>query len=141
MARRFVVDNSVVMAWCFSDEANYYADRVLESLSDSSAVVPPICPLEVINVLLTAERRGRLNEADSMRFIALLNQLPIQVEPPPPAESLMAGILPVSRQYGLTSYDASYLHLAMRNGIALATLDEKLMTAAKKAKVALWERK
>ena len=53
----------------------------------------------------------------------------------------MAGILPVSRQYGLTSYDAFYLHLAMRNGIALATLDEKLMTAAKKAKVALWERK
>jgi predicted nucleic acid-binding protein len=141
MAQRFVVDNSVVMAWCFRDEANSYADRVLESLSVSSAAVPPIWPLEVVNVLLTAERRNRLTEADSLRFISLLNQLPIQVEPPPRAESLMVGILPVARRYGLTSYDASYLHLAMRNGIALATLDEKLRAAAKKAKVALWGRK
>lgn len=141
MSRRFVVDNSVVMAWCFNDEANSYADRVLGSLSDSSAVVPPIWPLEVVNVLLAAERRGRLSEADSMRFIALLSQLPIQVETAPPAESLMTGILPIARRHGLTSYDASYLHLAMRNGIALATLDEKLISAAKKGKVALWERK
>ena len=141
MAQRFVVDNSVVMAWCFRDEASSYADRVLESLSVSSAAVPPIWPLEVVNVLLTAERRNRLTEADGLRFISLLNQLPIQVEPPPHAESLMVGILPIARHYGLTSYDASYLHLAMRNGIALATLDEKLRAAARKAKVVLWERK
>jgi predicted nucleic acid-binding protein len=141
MARRFVVDNSVVMAWCFKDEDDSYADRVLESLSGSSAVVPPIWPLEVVNVLIAAERRNRLTEADSLRFIALLNKLPIEVEPPPIAESLMAGILPIARQYGLTSYDASYLYLAMRNGIALATLDEKLRTAARKAKVVLWERR
>jgi predicted nucleic acid-binding protein len=141
MAKRFVVDNSVVMAWFFKDEANSYADRVLESLSVSSAAVPSIWPLEVVNVLLSAERRKRLTESDSLRFIALLNKLPIQVEPPPQSESLMTGILPIARRYGLTSYDASYLHLAMRNGIALATLDEKLRTAARKAKVGLWELK
>jgi predicted nucleic acid-binding protein len=141
MAKRFVVDNSVVMAWCFRDEANSYADRVLESLSVSSAAVPSIWPLEVVNVLLSAERRKRLTEADSLRFIALLNKLPIQVEPPPQAESLMTGIMPIARRYGLTSYDASCLHLAMRNGIALATLDEKLRAAARKAKVGLWELK
>jgi predicted nucleic acid-binding protein len=141
MVQRFVLDNSVVMAWCFRDESNAYADRVLGSLSASSAAVPPIWPLEVVNVLLAAERRKRLTEADSLRFIALLNKLPIRVEPPPPAESLMAGILPIARRYGLTSCDASYLHLAMQNGIAVATLDETLGAAAKKAKVALWERK
>ena len=141
MVQRFVVDNSVVMAWCFRGESNAYADRVLESLSASSAAVPPIWPLEVVNVLLAAERRKRLTGANSLRFIALLNKLPIQVETPPPAESLMAGILPIAHQYGITSYDASYLHLAMQNGIALATLDETLRAAAKKAKVALWERK
>jgi predicted nucleic acid-binding protein len=139
MIQRFVVDNSVVMAWCFRDEANPYADRVLESLSGSSAAVPPIWPLEVVNVLLAAERRNRLTEADSLRFVTLLNKLPIQVETPPPAESLLIGLMPIARQYGLTSYDASYLHLAMRNGLALATLDEKLRAAAKKAKIALWE--
>jgi predicted nucleic acid-binding protein len=50
----------------------------------------------------------------------------------------MGGLLPVARKYGLSSYDASYLHLAMRQGLSLATRDEKLKTAAKKAKVALW---
>lgn len=43
--------------------------------------------------------------------------------------------------YGLTGCDASYLHLAMRNGLALATLDEKLRAAAKMARIALWELK
>ncbi len=140
MDQRFVVDNSVVMAWCFKDESSAYADRVLESLSESSAAVPPIWPLEVVNVLLAAERRNRLAESDSLRFIALLNKLPIQVATSPHAESLMTGIMPIARQYGLTSYDASYLHLAMRNGLALATLDEKLRAVAKRAKVALWKR-
>jgi len=141
MAARFVVDNSVVMAWCFKDESDPYADQVLESLSTSSALVPAIWPLEVVNVLLAAERRNRLVEADSIRFISLLNRLPIRVEPLPPVESLMGGLLPVARKYGLSSYDASYLHLAMRHGLALATRDEKLKAAAKKAKVALWAHK
>jgi predicted nucleic acid-binding protein len=141
MAQRFVVDTSVVMAWCFKDVGTPYADRVLESLTASSALVPPIWPLEVVNVLLAAERRKRLAEADSLRFITLLNQLPIRVEPPPPTESLMAGILPIARKYGLSSYDASYLHLAMRNGLPLATSDQKLKAAATKAKVAMWTRK
>jgi predicted nucleic acid-binding protein len=141
MAARFVVDNSVVMAWCFKDESDPYADQVLESLSTSSALVPAIWPLEVVNVLLAAERRNRLVEADSIRFIFLLNRLPIRVEQLPPVEGLMGGLLPVARKYGLSSYDASYLHLAMRNGLALATRDEKLKSAAKKAKVILWVQK
>lgn len=141
MSVRFVVDNSVVMAWCFKDESDVYADWVLDSLSTSSALAPAIWPLEVVNVLLTAERRNRLAEADSIRFISLLNRLPIRVEPQPPAEELMGGLPPVARKYGLSSYDASYLHLAMRNGLALATRDGKLKVAAKKAKVALWIQK
>jgi predicted nucleic acid-binding protein len=139
MAHEFVVDNSVVMAWCFKDDSNAYADWVLESLSRSSAAVPPIWPLEVVNVLLAAERRKRLTEADGLRIITLLNKLPIHVETPPHAESLMTGILPIARRYDLTSYDASYLHLSIRNGIAIATLDTKLRAAAKKARVKLWK--
>jgi predicted nucleic acid-binding protein len=46
-----------------------------------------------------------------------LNKLPIRVETPPHAESLMTGILPITRRHDLTSHDASYLHLAIRNGI------------------------
>ena len=65
---RFVLDNSIVMAWCFEDESDSFADAVLEQLQTKTAIVPAIWPLEVGNVLLVAERRGRLSEADSARF-------------------------------------------------------------------------
>jgi predicted nucleic acid-binding protein len=44
----------------------------------------------------------------------------------------------LARKYSLSSYDASYLHMAISHGIALATRDEKLKAAAKRAKVAIW---
>ena len=141
MAARFVVDTSVVMAWCFGNEADPYADRVLRSLSSSSALAPAIWPLEVVNVLLVAERRKRLLPAESLRFVSLLNRLPIRVEQQPPGEGAMEGLLALARKYGLSSYDASYLHLAISHGIALATRDEKLKAAAKKAKVLIWDKK
>ena len=64
---RFVVDNSVVMAWCFEDEVSDYADAALESLEDGEAVVPAIWPLELGNVLLVAERKRRLQMWRSRR--------------------------------------------------------------------------
>jgi hypothetical protein len=55
MIERFVVDNSIVLTWCFKGEANPYADAILNSLADAVAVVPEIWPLEVV----TAERSTR----------------------------------------------------------------------------------
>jgi predicted nucleic acid-binding protein len=129
MNGRFVIDNSVVMTWCFIDEANQYADAVLAGLTEATAVVPANWPLEVVNVLLVAERRKRLHESDSVRFLSLLSQLPIQVEPVWPTQS-MKDLLALGRANDLSSYDASYLDLAMRQGLPIATLDQKLIEAA-----------
>jgi predicted nucleic acid-binding protein len=126
----FVLDNSVVMSWCFKDETNEYADAVLDRLSEHGAVVPSVWPLEVVNVLLVAERRQRLKLADSVRFITLLSQLPIEVEYEWP-ENKMKDLLALGREQNLSSYDASYLDLAMRKACPIATLDERLRTAAK----------
>ncbi len=68
------------MAWCFEDEAGDYADAVLASLATSEALVPAIWSLEVANVLLVAERRGRLTQADATRFVRLLRTLPIIID-------------------------------------------------------------
>jgi predicted nucleic acid-binding protein len=130
MSERFVIDNSIVMTWCFKDEANRYADAVLNSLTDAVAIVPAIWPLEVVNVLLVAERRQRLHEADSVRFISLLSQLPIVIDRTWP-ERMMKDLLALGREYSLSSYDAAYLELAMRQGLPLASLDSKLLEAAK----------
>jgi len=134
MGERFVVDNSVVMAWCFQDETNSYADAVLDRLAECEALVPAVWPLEVGNVLLVAERNKRLSEADSTRFTALLNELPLIVEQETPQRA-MGEILMLAREYRLSTYDASYLDLAMRNGVPLATLDKNLRRAAKKCSV------
>ena len=134
MSESFVIDNSVVMSWCFKDETNQYADAVLDRLSDSTAFVPSIWPLEVVNVLLVAERNKRLREADSVRFITLLSQLPIIVEYER-TERIMKDLLSLARSNNLSSYDAYYLDLSMRKGFPIATLDTQLIEAAKKTNV------
>ena len=136
MSNTFVVDNSIVMSWCFKDEANKYTDVVLDSLAESYAVVPSVWPLEVVNALLVSERRRRLSEADSIRFLTLLAQLPLTVEQEQ-SENAMMRILALARKHKLSSYDASYLDLAMRNGLPIATLDKNLRAAAKRAQVTI----
>jgi predicted nucleic acid-binding protein len=121
------------MSWCFKDETNNYADIVLDRLTELVAVVPSIWPLEVVNVLLAAERQKRLSESDSIRFLTLLSQLPILVEYE--RAEMMKELLAWARSNHLSSYDASYLDLAMRKGIPMTTLDNKLIEAAKRIDV------
>jgi predicted nucleic acid-binding protein len=133
---RFVLDNSIVMAWCFEDESSAMADAVLEQLQTKLAIVPAIWPLEVGNALLVAERRGRLSEADSAHFLTMLSALPIQSEIET-RQRAMSDILFLAREHKLSSYDASYLDLAMREGVPLATLDKGLKRAANQCHVSL----
>ncbi|MCL4486473.1 MAG: type II toxin-antitoxin system VapC family toxin [Nitrospirae bacterium] len=122
------------MAWCFEDERNEYADSVLECLEAGEAFVPAIWPLEVGNVLLVAERKKRLSEASIIRFLALVNNLPITVEQETP-ERMLKEILSLARENGLSTYDASYLDLAMRLGLPISTKDKVLLKAAKKCQI------
>jgi predicted nucleic acid-binding protein len=138
MPGRFVVDNSVVLAWCFRDEVNPYADAILECLGPMEAVVPAIWPMEVGNVLAVAERKRRLDKATVTRFLELLGQIPMAYEPESQAR-MLGDVLDLAREYGLSTYDASYLDLAMRLGLPLATQDGALMKAAKQAGVSLFK--
>ena len=79
-----------------------------------------------------------MSEADGSRFLALLGGLPIEVD------SLRGldcchDVVPLARETGLTVYDASYLELAARFGVPLATLDRRLAAAAARVGVALCE--
>jgi predicted nucleic acid-binding protein len=127
--RQLVVDCSVVMSWCFEDEVDTYADSILDQLSESEAIVPSIWPLEVANVLLVAERRSRLTQAESLQFVGLLGELPIAIDEETSRHALSEAFL-IARQHNLSSYDAAYLELAMRRGAVLATRDERLKKAA-----------
>jgi predicted nucleic acid-binding protein len=133
----FVLDGSVTMAWCFDDKATPYTDGVRDSLADMQAVVPSIWPLEAANATLVGERRGRLDEARSRRFLALLEKLPI-VRDDETGTRAFADTVQLARTYQLSAYDAAYLELAIRRGLPMASLDGKLKTAAAAAGVAMF---
>jgi len=137
----FVLDASVTLAWAFREERNAYTRSVLRSLAEGAeALVPAVWPLEVGNALRVAERRERLTQADTVQFLALLQQLPIAVEPETPSR-MLGEILALAREHGLSTYDASYLDLAMRQGIPLATQDEDLQRAAGRSGVTIYRKR
>lgn len=131
MARQFVIDNSVVMAWCFEDQTSKYTESILERLKASEAFAPGIWPIEVGNVLLIAERKNILSKAAVARFLSLVQNLPIIVEQESSAR-MLTELVALAREHRLSTYDASYLDLAMRLGLPLATQDKALASAAKK---------
>ena len=98
--------------------------------------MPAIWPSEVVNALLTAERRRRLAVAQTTQFLKRLDGFAISAEAAPPSQSFER-VLPLSRQHRLTVYEAAYLELALRHGIPLATLDAALKKAAAAAGVTL----
>jgi predicted nucleic acid-binding protein len=131
-----VIDASVALAWFFPDEESHDADRILDIVERDGAIVPAIWALEVINGLLAAERRGRISRSEATRALELASRLELSTVPTD-IEEAMGDVYALAREHGLSAYDAAYLQLAMREGLALATLDGRLRTAANEAGVAL----
>jgi predicted nucleic acid-binding protein len=125
----FVLDCSVAMSWCFHDEANPYADAIATGFPEAKAVVPALWQLEVANTLLMGERRKRSTEADTVHWLAYLKSLAIIVDDGTSSRA-WSDALALARLHGLSVYDATYLELALRRDLPLASLDSKLNTAA-----------
>lgn len=133
---QFVLDCSVAISWCLVDENNPTANAILAIMPDAEAFVPGIWSLEIANVLLVALRRNRMTQDQSEEAITLLQSLLIQVDTATDANALGA-TLTLGRQEGLAAYDAAYLELALRLGLPLATIDQRLAEAATRCGVDL----
>lgn len=129
-----VLDASVALSWLLLDEGNARADAVLARLEHSPAHVPQVWPLEVANGLWVAERRGRIQEFQVRQGLEDLLALPVLVEMSEPPR-VFAEILALARQHRLSVYDATYLDLAVRLALPLATLDDNLARAARESGV------
>jgi predicted nucleic acid-binding protein len=132
----FVLDSSLALTWCFRDEATPADWLVLDRAEAEFAAVPAIWPLEVANVLALAERKGRIAAAEIAEFVARLDDLDIRIDEATATRGLR-DILALARRESLTSYDAAYLDLAMREGLPLATRDVALADAARRLGVAV----
>ena len=124
-----IIDCSLTMAWCFESEQTPRTQALLARLSTEEACVPALWPLEVANVLLVAERRKRITSAQASQFVMVLKSLPIRVEADDAAK-VWDAVLPLARSQKLSSYDGTYLEIALRTGLPLATLDADLHKAA-----------
>lgn len=135
---RFVLDGSVTLAWLFHDEQDPYADAIIGKLPQIEMVVPRLWHLEVANVLLVGERRGRCSQADTTNWVGFLSGLPVLVDGSTEARA-WSNTINLARQHGLTEYDAAYLELALREGLPIATLDTRLEAAATAAGVVRYQ--
>lgn len=137
---RFVLDNTITMAWCFTEEATELTETLLSRLSDltDSAIVPALWLYEVVNVTELAVQKRRITEEKADAFLESFADLPIEIENPTRAQMFVSVRGLVSR-HQLTAYDASYLELAIRHKLPIASSDNALTNAARAVGVGLVE--
>jgi predicted nucleic acid-binding protein len=131
-----VLDSSAALAWVLPGQATTIIEALLADVSEDGAAAPGLWPLEVANVLWLAERRGRITLAERTRALALLGDLPIQIDEQTTARAFGATSA-LAAGSDLTVYDACYLELALRLGLPIASLDKPLCQAAFAAGVRL----
>lgn len=120
----FVLDASVTLTWCFSDEATEHSNAVMRSLRTSRAIVPALWVYEIENALVSGVRRKRITKKAIAEFRDVLADLPIDIQPPPNPWGRTAEVLhEIAVEQQLTAYDAAYLTIAVELGLPLATLD------------------
>ena len=127
-----VIDASVVAARVFEEEhAN--AELAFARVRTEEAFVPALWWYELRNVLVLGERRGRLTEQETVRFLRDVSRLRISLDRTPEE----AAVMTLARHRRLTVCDAAYLELALRHAVPLATLDQALANAARAQGVAV----
>ncbi|MBM4060782.1 MAG: type II toxin-antitoxin system VapC family toxin [Planctomycetes bacterium] len=137
MSRSLVIDASVMLTAILGDEpASAPALAAVRQLTSRQGLVPGLWSCEVGNVLVARERRGRIDARQLDALLAGLEALPLQVD----HQGLGAcfrKVIELARKHRLSTYDALYLELALRERAALATLDEALAAAAAEERVEL----
>lgn len=125
----FVVDSSVALSWCFEDERTPATKALLERVGENGAVAPQLWPSEVLNGLVMAERRRRIDAGRRRRLADFLRDLPIALDPDTTIH-VWATTQGLAERFRLTVYDAIYLEMAQRRHLPLASLDKALRNAA-----------
>ena len=129
----FVLDCSATVPWVFESETTPETDALLDRLAaGDKAWVPALWHLELANVLLGAQRKGRIDKAGIVKFLSALNVYDIEVDSETMALA-WSKTLALAESFGLSLHDAAYLELALRRGLPVATLDRPLRAAVQEA--------
>ena len=131
LSASFVVDASVGFAWVYQGQATPETDQWLNDVAaGATVIVPALWFLEMSNVLLIAQRRRRLTAGQRKAAMEKLTAMQLTVDEAG-SRNAFGKTSELAEKYGLTIYDATYLELALRRSLPLASRDEALKNAAK----------
>lgn len=119
-----VVDASALAGWLLPDEAG---PDISALFREGPVAAPWLLWVELRNILVVVERRGRIEAGDADAILAEVDRLGIVLDTSTDSEQVMT----LARRHGLTAYDSTYLELAIRRSEPLATLDKAIVRAAK----------
>jgi len=135
MSEGFVADSSVGVAWAVDAQASDASDDLLEKVAAGTPLVAPsLWPFEVANSLLVLLRRKRITAKERERALAALARLPLVMDDEGPRLAF-GRISQLAAEHGLSVYDATYLELALRRMLPIASRDAALCKAAENCQV------
>jgi len=128
---RVVADASFCGAWILEDESSSEAEALLEQVESGevSLLMPALWKYEMLNLLRSACRRGRMDAASASAAQKVLSRVPLEQVDVPDARA-ESEIHRLAQMHNLSAYDASYLELAMRFKVPLYTADRSLRKSA-----------
>ena len=139
MTRAFVADASVAIGWVHPAQATSHTAAMLDAIAAGTALeVPALWPLEVANALTVLQRRRKLTEDERQAGLGWLRGLPLRIDHEM-AMLAFSRLSELASAHQLSVYDAAYLELAQRRRLVLGCKDGPLRTAARRARVSLWE--
>jgi len=126
-----VADASFCGAWLLEDESSDAAEELLRFLEigEADLVVPALWHYEMLNLLRSAHRRGRLDRDAVDAARGALGGLPLRGVDHPDATA-RERIHELAFRHDLSAYDAAYLELAQRLRVQIASFDKPLRAAA-----------
>ncbi len=135
---KIIVDCSIALAWSVENQSSPLTIDCERVVSAEGGLVPFIFPMEIGNALLVLERRGKLRVDQVDRALVELDLIELEIDNLL-VENAHTALMPLARRHQLTLYDAAYLELSLRTDLPLATRDEALAKAAKKAGAILFQ--
>jgi predicted nucleic acid-binding protein len=130
--KRMVIDASVVLKWYLTDEElGVKAISLLgEYVSNELDILAPsLLEYEIMNGLMIAQKRGRIKEEKILSAIEGFENLGINLRS---LSHLYPQVIHFCKTFSRSVYDASYMALALDEGISLITADEGLFNSIRK---------
>jgi predicted nucleic acid-binding protein len=127
-----VIDCSFFVGWILPDEEKIEFDPLSVSVH-----VPSIFFLELLSAFKKSLKRQRITKQEHDEFLEYCESLPFTVDHFSSTQESLSAIAKLSEEYDLTSYDASYLELALRLKAPLGTFDRKIIDACQVRQIKL----